>query len=248
MLLDNAPQRLVDFLYLPYRFAGRAETAPRGGLCLYALAAMLTNVYIDGLNLYYRAVRGTEYRWLNLRRLAEALFPQDTIGRVHYFTTVVLERPDRSGQQRRQRAYLRALETLQSLDISYGAFRSGIKTRPLARPAPGLPRYVEVWDSEEKGTDVNLAVRLLVDGFQGSYEQAVVISNDSDFAGAMRYVRDDLRLRVVQVNPDLDKQRRSTLVDAATYVKRLRRRHLAESLFPDTLTDANGVIRKPAEW
>ncbi len=46
------------------------------------------------------------------------------------------------------------------------------------------------------GSDVNLATRLLVDGSNGEYEQAVVVSNDADFVGAMRYVRDDLGLRV----------------------------------------------------
>ena len=57
-------------------------------------------------------------------------------------------------------------------------------------------------DSEEKGSDVNLATRLLVGGFNGEYEQAVVISNDADFAGAMRYVKDGLGLRATLVNPD----------------------------------------------
>ena len=57
-------------------------------------------------------------------------------------------------------------------------------------------------DSEEKGSDVNLATRLLVDGFNGEYEQAVVVSNDADFAGAMAYVKDSLGLRVILVNPD----------------------------------------------
>ena len=63
---------------------------------------------------------------------------------------------------------------------------------------PGLPAHVLVRDSEEKGSDVNLATRLLVDGFNGEYEQAVVVSNDADFAAAMRYVRDDLGLRVLE--------------------------------------------------
>ena len=62
--------------------------------------------------------------------------------------------------------------------IHYGAFRSGVKRRPLAHPVPGLPTYVNVRESEEKGSDVNLATRLLVDGFNGEYEQAVVVSND----------------------------------------------------------------------
>ncbi len=47
------------------------------------------------------------------------------------------------------------------------------------------------------------------------------MSNDADFAGAMRYVRDDLGLRVTLVNPDPRTSSPRDLADAATYVKRL---------------------------
>ena len=36
--------------------------------------------------------------------------------------------------------------------------------------------------------------RLLVDGLKGEYEQAVGVSNDADFTGPMRYVKDGLGL------------------------------------------------------
>ena len=42
---------------------------------------MITNFYIDGFNLYYRAVRNTEFKWLNLRKLAEILFPKTPFNR-----------------------------------------------------------------------------------------------------------------------------------------------------------------------
>ena len=133
-------------------------------------------------------------------------------------------------------------------DAYYGVFRSGVKRRPLAEPLPGLPTHVLVRDLEEKGSDVNLATRLLVDGFNGEYEQAVVVSNDADFAGAMRYVRDDLGLRVTLVNPDPRNSSPRELADAATYVKRLWKSHLRRSQLPDTLMDGVGVIGKPAGW
>ena len=133
-------------------------------------------------------------------------------------------------------------------DAYYGVFRSGVKRRPLAEPTPGLPTHVLVRDSEEKGSDVNLATRLLVDGFNGEYEQAVVVSNDADFAGAMRYVRDDLGLRVTLVNPDSRNTSPTELANAATYVKRLWKSHLKRSQLPYTLTDEVGVITKPAGW
>ena len=66
------------------------------------------------------------------------------------------------------------------------------------------------------------------------------MSNDADFAGAMRYVRDGLGLRVTLVNPDAGNASPRELSDAATYVKRLWRSHLRRSQFPGTLTDEVG--------
>ena len=59
---------------------------------------------------------------------------------------------------------------------------------------PGITGTIEAWNTEEKGTDVNLASYLLLDGFRQSYEQAVVISNDSDFATVIRMVREELAM------------------------------------------------------
>ncbi len=95
---------------------------------------------------------------------------------------------------------------------------------------------------------MNLATRLLVDGFNRDYEQAVVVSNDADFAGAMRYIRDNLGLRVTLVNPDPRRTSPRELADAASYVKRLWKSHLRRSQLPDTITDEVGAIAKPANW
>ncbi len=209
---------------------------------------MITNVYVDGFNLYFRALKDGPCRWLDLRKLSETLFPQDDVRRISYFTARLDARPGNPNQPRRQLIYLRALQTLPGVDIYYGSFRSGIKRRPLAEAIPGLPAYVRVRDSEEKGSDVNLATRLLVDGFTGEYEQAVVVSNDADFAGAMRYVRDGLGLRVTLVNPDSKTPSPAELADSATYVRRLWKSHLRRSQLPEALDDDVGVITKPQGW
>ena len=149
---------------------------------------MITNLYIDGFSRYYRALKDTPFRWLDLRELAGTPSPRTPS-------------TGSAAQPQRQQAYLRALATLPGFDACYGVFRSRVKCRLLAEPLPGLPTHVLVEDSEEKGLDVNLATCLLVDGFNQEYEQAVVVSNDADFAGAMRCVRDDLGFRVTLVNP-----------------------------------------------
>ena len=89
-----------------------------------------------------------------------------------------------------------------------------------------------------------------MDGVDGDYEQAVVISNDADLALPIGMVRDKLKFPVGIVNPNLD-QRAYTpreLTDAATFVRRLRPNTLRNSQFPAQLQDATGIITKPASW
>ena len=146
--------------------------------------------------------------------------------------------------------YLRALETTPDLTIHYGQFRERRRFRRLVTPVPGIPRTVEIWDSEEKGTDVNLASYLLMDGVDGDYEQAVVISNDADLALPIGMVRDKLGFPVGVVNPNLAPRAYTSreLSDAATFVRRLRLNTLRNSQFPPQLHDSTGTITKPTSW
>ena len=200
---------------------------------------MITNLYIDGFNLYYRALKDTPFRWLDLRRLAETLFPQDSINRVCYFTARLDARPGNPSQRQRQQAYLRALATLPGFDAYY---RVPVRCQAAStRGACDWAAVLRVRDSEEKGSESPLSLGRWV-------LRAGAVSNDADFAGAMRYVRDDLGLRVTLVNPDSKNSSPRELADAATYVKRRWKSHLRRSLFPDTLTDEIGTIRKPVGW
>ncbi len=146
--------------------------------------------------------------------------------------------------------YLRALETISDLTIHYGQFRDRRIFRPLVTPVQDQPRIVEIWNTEEKGTDVNLASYLLMDGVDGDYEQAVVISNDADLALPIGMVRDRLRFPMGIVNPNLDPKAHTPkeLTDAATFVRRLRLNTLRECQFPPQIQDSKGVITKPVGW
>ena len=211
---------------------------------------MKTNFYIDGFNLYYLALRGTAFRWLDLHLLCQALVPTHRVNRIRYFTTLVQGRVGNPQRPIRQRMYLRALETIPDLTIHYGQFRDRRKFRRLVTPIPGIPRTVEIWDMEEKSTDVNLASFLLMDGVNGDYEQAVVISNDADLALPIWMVRDKLNFPIGIVNPNLAPRAYTPreLSDSATFVRRLRPNTLRNSQFPAQLQDATGVITKPDGW
>src|SRR5258705_8261960 len=72
---------------------------------------------------------------------------------------------------------------------------------PYVTPPLGGPATVLVLKSEEKGSDVNLATTLLMDAFDGDFEQAVVVSNDSDLAYPIEVVRNKFGFPVVVLFP-----------------------------------------------
>ena len=105
---------------------------------------------------------------------------------------------------------------------------------------------VEIRDTEEKGSDVNLATYLLLDGFDNEYDLAVVITNDSDLRLPIEKVRTRLG-KVIGVY-DPSRKRSFELNKAATWYRRLREGPLKASQFPPTLSDHQGSINKPAGW
>lgn len=139
-----------------------------------------TYVYVDGFNLYYGALKGTPYRWLDLVKFCRLMLPQNEILRINYYTALVGPRLGDLGQPIRQQTYLRALRTQALVQIHLGHYLSHVVRMPLANPMPTGPRYAEVIKTEEKGSDVNLAAHLVRDAFEDRFEAAVVITNDSD--------------------------------------------------------------------
>jgi hypothetical protein len=204
-----------------------------------------TNVYVDGFNLYYGAVRGTQYKWLNIRRLCELAFPRNQIAEVHYCTAIVKDAPWDPHQSTRQQMFIRALETT-GVEVHYGSFLSKVVRMPLATPPAKGSRMVEVIKTEEKGSDVALGALLVAHGYQKRYEGAIVLSNDSDLVLPIKIVREELGLPVGIYNPH---PRYSVeLYKEATFRKQIRVGVLRAAQFPDTLTDENGTITKPATW
>ncbi len=92
---------------------------------------MRTRVYVDGLNLYYGALKGTPYKWLNLASLSARLLPSKyVIDKILYFTAHVSGISDAEAPAR-QHAYLSALRTLPNVEIKFGNFLTKTVWRPL---------------------------------------------------------------------------------------------------------------------
>jgi hypothetical protein len=204
----------------------------------------VVNVYVDGFNLYYGALKRTPYKWLDLGTLCQLLLPRDNVQEIHYFTARVSSRPYNPTAAHDQGLYLRALKTVPNLHIVYGNFLTHSVPMYLSGVTP--PQRVWVDKTEEKGSDVNLAAHLLRDAYARRFEVAVLITNDSDLAEPVRIVAQDLGLPVGLLNPHQFHSR--ALRQYATFIKRIRQGELATSQFPRTVTDRKGTFAKPSGW
>jgi uncharacterized LabA/DUF88 family protein len=139
-------------------------------------------VYVDGFNLYHGLHDEGRCRhlWLDLVALAQSLRPRSDLVHVHYFTTPVDQQPD---ALRRQQLYLSALEAHsgRQLRVTLGRYqRKEMRCRDCGA----------TWTHrEEKETDVNIAVQLVLDAAANAMDAALIISADSDLAPAVKAAR-----------------------------------------------------------
>jgi hypothetical protein len=215
-----------------------------------------TIVYIDGFNLYYRALKGTPHKWLDIEAMSRAALPHTcVIAQVNYYTAHISGRVD-AGAPRRQHAYLRAIATLPTVAIHYGNFLvtrkwAGLVQPPDFRPVTTLPpdaapQVAFVWKTEEKGSDVNLGVHLVRDAFRGAFDLAAVLTNDTDLVEPIRIVTQELGLPVTLLSP---------IARPATSLAKVVSgiRHIEPYIGPCQLPDSIPVpgkkpIAKPVEW
>jgi uncharacterized LabA/DUF88 family protein len=203
--------------------------------------------YIDGFNLYYGCLKKTRYKWLNISLLLRKYLAGKDLICIRYFTAKVIPPPWDLSQSVRQETYLRALKTIPGLSIHEGHFRSHVVTRALATSPPNSPQYVEVIDTKEKGSDVNLATFALADGFMGLYDCAVIVSNDVDLKEPIKTIRKQCKKDVIVLHPYQNTNLVELQKEASQYIP-IRQQVIASCLFPPMLNDAKGIINKPTEW
>ena len=215
-----------------------------------------TIVYIDGFNLYYCALKRTSHKWLDIAAMSAASLPHGyQIQAINYYTVRISRRVDPSAPAR-QHAYLRALESLPTVTIHYGNFFVGKKWSglvqplgfrpPFTLPAGAAPTVARVWKTEEKGSDVNLGVHLVRDAFKAAFEEAAVLTNDTDLVEPVRIVTKEIGLPVTLLTPCARPS--PSLADVSTAVRHIQP-YLGPWQFPNPIhVPGHKAIAKPASW
>jgi len=206
------------------------------------------NVYIDGFNLYFGALKSRpQLKWLNLRTFAEQLYPAGEIANVYYFTAEVLRHDDADTSPKRQNAYLKVLAD-SGVEIVKGHFSLRNKHLRLVGEAGSEGQTVNVWQHEEKGSDVNLAAYLLRDVYVAEVTHALVISGDSDLANALQFAR-DAGAHISLAIPNRHENGSAKLKASADYVQFVKTAQLEASQFSKAVRIASGrEIIRPKEW
>ena len=230
----------------PLALSSAGRGASSEALAFFGPTTMRTYVYVDGFNLYYGALKDTAWKWIDLPAMfATILQPRHDILSVKYFTARLSGRPDDQSKPQRQDAYIRALQRYRpEVEVYFGHFLTNRVPMPLVRPV-GNRRTAQVVKTEEKGSDVNLAVHLLNDGWLDAYDCAVVVSNDSDIAESMRLVKDQHGKRIGLITPGTRSSSRQLLAHA-NFGRRIRPNALRRSQLPDPIPGT--TIRKPSRW
>jgi 6-hydroxy-3-succinoylpyridine 3-monooxygenase len=208
-------------------------------------------VYVDGFNLYYGLLRNPpDLKWLNLRKVAQMLFPRDQVDYVGYFTAAVdANHPSPSATHLRQQTYWNALRTL-GVDIVEGRLErrekecrahhcTHVGSRTFSAPV-------------EKMTDVNIALRMVLDAQRHTPDAICVVSGDTDLLPAMRWLRENVkcmrRAYIPCAERDLGSRRVDEFGNNGWWTQRLAEEVLQNCILPDTVHIADDVILRPALW
>lgn len=196
--------------------------------------------YIDGFNLYFGMKQsfGEKTLWLNLQNLVLSLLkPHQKLICVKYFTSRVRNNPDK---ERRQKMYIEALETLPDFEITYGHFQSHIETcRKCGHSYP----Y-----SNEKMTDVNIAVAMMEDAHKDLYDTAFLVTGDSDLVPPIKSIHKIFPHKRVFVGfPPL--RENISVKNVAKGSLTIGRKKLMDAQFPMEVTKKDGfILKRPNSW
>jgi uncharacterized LabA/DUF88 family protein len=221
--------------------------------------------YIDGYNLYYSRLRGTDYKWLDLvalfrDQILKPQLPDIPLEVVKYFTAPAMGKFASHGTDSvtAQNEYHRALKAKYPNEIQIIAGYHTVEEARLMtyREPPDKSDRLSVWRIEEKQTDVNIALSIYRDVAQGKADVVVICSNDSDLVPAVKAIQEDFPKCVVGIvapmhEPNANRHRRGNteLEKLANWTRHyIRDDELATSQLPAVVPTKKKASRKPQHW
>ena len=226
---------------------------------------MRTKVYVDGYNLYYGCLKGTEHKWLDLYVLfknwilpSSAPLETELVG-IKFFTAPIQAKAAKADDSVSSQArYHQALKNRYSAEIEvvrgyYTMDTVNAKVVDLTNPERRF-RECEttlVWKLEEKQSDVNLALHAYHDAITSSVEQVVIVTNDTDIAPVVEMLKKHTSVTVGVVIPTRKHVRypNGELTKHADWTRtHITDEELAGSQLPPVVMGKRKPTIKPESW
>jgi uncharacterized LabA/DUF88 family protein len=208
-----------------------------------------THVYVDGFNLYKRALEGSPYKWLDIGRMCDLILKGFNVQKIYYFTANVKSPPHDEGQAARQQIYFRALRVNPLVEIVESTFLANnvyMPVFPWRYDLNGNPVKVKVKHYKEKGSDVNIATQMLIDAHQKACDAQFVLTADSDLVKPVTYLKSIGRTVGLILPSEVDSKEIKRAAEPLVY--RIRQNVLSASQYPESLQDSVGEFTKPNKW
>lgn len=196
-----------------------------------------TAFYIDGFNLYHVIERYCPHcKWLDLRKMVCSLVSSNMeVSQICYFTALASWKPN--GMARHQ-TYVAALKA-SGVKIVCGRFKE--KERFCWKCKSMYPAH------EEKQTDVNIALRMLEDAIDNRFDEAVLVSGDTDFVPILKTIKRRYPNKRIGVLLPIGSQAKYLVATADHHIK-MKKIHLERNQLPYTIETNSGVITIPEKW
>jgi uncharacterized LabA/DUF88 family protein len=201
--------------------------------------------FIDGFNLYHAVDDLAQHhlKWVNLRKVAAIFSPADMHDLTHvlYFSAYAKWRPS---AMRRHTENVSALETVGVRPVM-GRFMDKERKCRKCGDTFTVP--------EEKRTDVNIALQVVMHAIVDNYDRALLFTGDSDQVPTVELVRQLFPSKEVVVVAPPGRKPGYDLVAAAggqRSARRLTVQQMYECLLPETVYNMDGdvVATRPAKY
>jgi uncharacterized LabA/DUF88 family protein len=198
--------------------------------------------FIDGYNLYHSIERSAKVdskfndcKWLDLLAVCNRYINisfEKLVG-IKYFTA----RSWIPKSRERQAVYIKALlyQCGTNIEIIYGQFKQRMKVCPLC--------LKEFKTHEEKLTDVNLAIHLFENALKNTFDEAIIISADSDLIPPIKAIKGNFPEKIISVLPPINNPA-IDLINNAHKRYKMKSKTLLSSLLPNPC----GTLKMPKSW
>ncbi|MEX0723296.1 MAG: NYN domain-containing protein [Gracilimonas sp.] len=194
--------------------------------------------FIDGFNIYH-SIDDLEIndhlKWLDIWKMCDSITNnREELKNVYYFTAETYWNREKKG---RHTVYMKALEHT-GVSIIKGRFTK------MTKRDINSGRDVQIY--EEKETDINIALQMISGAVEDEYDQAILVTADSDQVPTVKLLRDSFGKEVKLLKPIGRKA--DELKKHSTFFERINLELLENSQLPDTIKIGNSTITRPDKY